>query len=193
MELRSLAGVLVAVSVAGYSGGAAAEEQMEGPQPRQLYSKAEASGLAPRAAPTVMRVKIERVAAVAEDDGGPARGVSRIRDEAAPERHPNRAGHWQGVVPAARVGEREASKLIGASAFSSQGEELGEISGLVRSPVTNTLQAVVDVGGFLGVGERLVALPLQQGRIDPQGNLRISVSRRLLEEMRAYEPPRSTP
>ena len=193
MKLRSLTGMLVAAAVAGYSGGALAQGQTEGqtqgPQPHQLYSRAQASGLAQPAPQTVMKVKVEQVAAVAEDDADPTRGAARARD-AATEQQPKRTRYWQGVVPTARVSERDASKLVGKSALSGQGEELGEISAVVRS-ATNQLHAVVDVGGFLGVGERLVALPLQQGSIDQQGNLRVSTSRGRLEGMRPYDSPRS--
>jgi len=199
MKLRSLTGMLVAAAFAGYSGGASAQRQSEGQtqgsQPHQLYSTAQASGLAQPAPRTVMNVKVEQVAAVAvfaEDDADPTRGAARARD-AATEQQPKRTRYWQGVVPTPRVSERDASKLVGKSALSGQGEELGEISALVRSPATNQLHAVVDIGGFLGVGERLVAFPLQQGSIDQQGNLRVSTSPGRLEGMRPYDSPRSEP
>lgn len=39
------------------------------------------------------------------------------------------------------------------------GESVGEVDGVVRSKTTNEVFFVVDVGGFLGLGEREVAVP----------------------------------
>ena len=85
------------------------------------------------------------------------------------------------------VGVEEASLLVGKSAVSHRGEEVGEISAVVRSP-TNALHAVVDVGEFFGIGVRPVALPIEPGGIDRNGNLRVQVSREDLRSMRRYDP-----
>ena len=85
------------------------------------------------------------------------------------------------------VGVEEASLLVGKSAVSHRGEEVGEISAVVRSP-TNALHAVVDVGQFFGIGVRPVALPIEPGGIDRNGNLRVQVSREDLRSMRRYDP-----
>jgi len=58
---------------------------------------------------------------------------------------------------------------------------------VVRSP-TNALHAVVDVGEFFGIGVRPVALPIEPGGIDRNGNLRVQVSREDLETMQRYDP-----
>jgi hypothetical protein len=58
-------------------------------------------------------------------------------------------------------------------AVSSRGEKVGEILAVVRSP-TDGFLAVVDAGEFFGVGVRTVALPIEPGRIDRDGNLRVS-------------------
>ena len=81
----------------------------------------------------------------------------------------------------------EASRLVGKSAVSRRGEPVGEISAVVRSP-TNALHAVVDVGEFFGIGVRPVALPIEPGGIDRNGNLRVQVSREDLESMQRYDP-----
>ena len=84
--------------------------------------------------------------------------------------------------------ERDAARLVGQSAVSRDGEEVGEISAVVQSQSGDELYAVVDVGGFLGIGERTVAIPLERGEIDQDGNLRVSMTREQLEEMREYDP-----
>jgi len=84
--------------------------------------------------------------------------------------------------------ERDAAQLVGQSAVSRDGEEVGEISAVVQSQSDDALFAVVDVGGFLGIGERTVAIPLERGEIDQDGNLRVSMTREQLEEMQEYDP-----
>jgi sporulation protein YlmC with PRC-barrel domain len=53
-----------------------------------------------------------------------------------------------------------ASKLIGASVKNAQGESLGKIDELVIDPHDAKIKAaVVSVGGVLGLGAKLVAIP----------------------------------
>jgi hypothetical protein len=50
-------------------------------------------------------------------------------------------------------------------------ERIGEISELVVDPNNGDLQAaLVDVGGFLGIGERQVAVPMDQLSIQRMGD-----------------------
>lgn len=58
-----------------------------------------------------------------------------------------------------------AGALIGAEVASSAGEDIGEIDNVVR--INGEVMAVVGVGGFLGLGEHSVALPLTE--LDWQG------------------------
>jgi sporulation protein YlmC with PRC-barrel domain len=55
----------------------------------------------------------------------------------------------------------KASKLIGMSVRNEQGENLGDIKDLVIDPEKGTVSyAVLSSGGVLGVGEKLLAVPL---------------------------------
>lgn len=55
-----------------------------------------------------------------------------------------------------------ASKLIGADVLNDAGDEIGEIDDFVVSPDGTLTIAVVQVGGFLGLGSHLVAVPVRQ-------------------------------
>lgn len=79
-------------------------------------------------------------------------------------------------------GAEDAARLIGMSAVSAKGEEIGEISAVIRSP-TDGFLAVVDAGDYLGVGARPMAFPIKPGRIDRDGNLRVQASREELESL----------
>lgn len=66
---------------------------------------------------------------------------------------------------AAEAGPTTAGRLIGSDVASSAGENIGEIDDVVR--INGEVMAVVGVGGFLGLGEHSVALPLTE--LDWQG------------------------
>ena len=56
----------------------------------------------------------------------------------------------------------KADDLEDKKVVSSTGDEIGEVDEIVRGKQDNTLQAVVDVGGFLGMGEKEVTIPLSE-------------------------------
>jgi sporulation protein YlmC with PRC-barrel domain len=65
-----------------------------------------------------------------------------------------------GLVTPSTINEVYASKLIGASVKSTQGENLGKIDELVIDPHDARIKAaVVSVGGVLGLGAKSVAIP----------------------------------
>lgn len=55
-----------------------------------------------------------------------------------------------------------ASKLIGSAVYNDHDEKIGKIGDLVLQPEGTISFAVIDVGGFLGVGSRHVAIPVKQ-------------------------------
>jgi sporulation protein YlmC with PRC-barrel domain len=61
------------------------------------------------------------------------------------------------------TGQR-ASKLVGATVVNSSDERIGKIDDLVVSPKDKVTYAIVSVGGFLGVGNKLVAVPFDSLR-----------------------------
>jgi sporulation protein YlmC with PRC-barrel domain len=73
------------------------------------------------------------------------------------------------VTQAIAVGHR-ASKLIGATVYNEQDEKVGSIDDLIITPDRSLSYAILSVGGFLGLGGRLVAIPVDQIR-DEQGKL----------------------
>jgi len=55
-----------------------------------------------------------------------------------------------------------ASKLIGATVYNDANERVGKIGDLIIAPDGSISVAVLDVGGFLGVSTRHVAIPVEQ-------------------------------
>ncbi|MFD2741281.1 PRC-barrel domain-containing protein [Sulfitobacter aestuarii] len=65
-----------------------------------------------------------------------------------------------------------ASDLIGLEVMSADDEKIGEIQQVVRQG--DKLAAIVGVGGFLGLGERDVAVPLEEISRAGEGDLKLS-------------------
>lgn len=55
-----------------------------------------------------------------------------------------------------------ASKLMNQDVYNDKGEKIGKVDDLVLSPDGTLSTAVVNVGGFLGLGKHLVAIPVRQ-------------------------------
>jgi sporulation protein YlmC with PRC-barrel domain len=90
------------------------------------------------------------LAATAGDAGAPVAGTVTL-------------GTTMEVTKAIAVGHR-ASKLIGTPVYNEQEERIGSIDDLIIAPDRSVSYAVVSVGGFLGLGGRLVAIPVEQFR-----------------------------
>jgi sporulation protein YlmC with PRC-barrel domain len=59
-------------------------------------------------------------------------------------------------------GDWRASKVVGVSVYNDNNESLGSISDLLMDKSGNIKAVVIGVGGFLGVGEHLVAIPFDK-------------------------------
>jgi sporulation protein YlmC with PRC-barrel domain len=87
-----------------------------------------------------------------------------------------------------------ASNLMGQEIFGPDDESIGEVSDLVLQEDGETRAALIDVGGFLGVGEKEVAIPFEQIQVQPGENgeeprLTVAMTREELEQLPAWEDP----
>jgi sporulation protein YlmC with PRC-barrel domain len=105
----------------------------------------------------------------------------------------------EGTQQALGAGEILADDLIGETVYSGQGEEaeeIGQISDLVVGEQGEISAAVIGVGGFLGIGERDVAIDFEQLHFtqDQDGELRIvaDMTREQLEQAQAFEDSEQT-
>lgn len=101
-----------------------------------------------------------------------------------------RPGQEAGQQPAqgSAITDTQAAELVGENVQSSDGEDIGEISAVARSLEDDQLHALVDVGGFLGVGERTVSIPLDRVRLDQQGRVTTQMPRDEIESMEEVDP-----
>jgi hypothetical protein len=94
------------------------------------------------------------------------------------------------VIPEQDTSEMLGSTLMGASVNLAD-EEIGTVSDLIIADDFRVRGVVVGVGGFLGIGEKRVALPVERLTIRPTepGEVEVStdITRQELEEKEAFK------
>jgi hypothetical protein len=83
---------------------------------------------------------------------------------------------------------RQAGNIIGMNVRNQQGENLGRITDLAVDLESGRIgYAVLGVGGFLGLGEKLVAVPPHALQYDPGANaLILNTTREQIEQTRGF-------
>lgn len=71
------------------------------------------------------------------------------------------------VIEHALPGAHLGSKIIGADVYSTAGEKVGDVNDLILDGTGKITGVVVGVGGFLGVGEKNVALAWDAVTVGP--------------------------
>ena len=66
------------------------------------------------------------------------------------------------VSPTSAQGNWRASKVVGLSVYNDKNESVGSINDLLMEKSGAIKMVVIGVGGFLGVGEHLVAVPIDK-------------------------------
>jgi sporulation protein YlmC with PRC-barrel domain len=74
-----------------------------------------------------------------------------------------------------------ASKIIDQTVKNAQGEEVGEVDDLIMSRNGKVKKVILSVGGFLGIGDRLVAVPFKSLQISEKGGIVYNVTKQQLE------------
>ena len=65
----------------------------------------------------------------------------------------------------------QASKIIGASVYNDQNQQVGAVSDLFLSKQNQVAMAIISVGGFLGIGSKLVSVPFDKLQIDDKNKV----------------------
>jgi hypothetical protein len=80
------------------------------------------------------------------------------------------------------------SEIVGKTVVSQDGEEIGEIDEVLTDPNTQQQVAVIDVGGFLGIGEKSVAVALDELQLSDDGRVRSDLTRETLQSQPEHDP-----
>ena len=81
---------------------------------------------------------------------------------AAPDSAAPRAQTTTSTKPMTVSGQWRASKLIGLNVYNDKNESVGEINELLLDPSGKVASVVIGVGGFLGIGERDILVPMDK-------------------------------
>ena len=103
---------------------------------------------------------------------GPATGQDKKQQDSQKDRAAagaSRAAPVAGVQPLELSVEAKAlvlqgwraSKLVGAGVYNDENKRIGKIEDMIVSPDGKVSAAVIDVGGFLGIGKHRVASPVE--------------------------------
>src|SRR2546430_15206182 len=82
--------------------------------------------------------------------------------------------------------EIRASKMIGSSVYDVQNRNIGTVKDLVLSKAGAVDAVVIDVGSFLGMGGKYVAVPTSDLKTD-NNRLTLDRSKEQLQQMAKYE------
>jgi sporulation protein YlmC with PRC-barrel domain len=85
------------------------------------------------------------------------------------------------------VSQMSSDKLIGKSVVTVTGEEVGEIDEVGYSATHQERVAVIEAGGFLGVGEKRIAVPLSELEISEDGNVKTTMTRDSIEMQEEFD------
>jgi ribosomal 30S subunit maturation factor RimM len=80
---------------------------------------------------------------------------------------------------------------MGQAVYTAANENIGAISDLIMNKELDNIVAVVGVGGFLGIGEKDVAIPISEIQVikdaDNALHLTVSASKEQLEALPAFD------
>ena len=96
------------------------------------------------------------------------------------------------TTAASYQGDWRASKLSGVKVYNSNNENIGSIDDLLTDKEGRIKAAVIGVGGFLGMGEHLVAIPFDQVKFSEQPVAANTASSAPASGSNSAAPPAST-
>jgi sporulation protein YlmC with PRC-barrel domain len=88
--------------------------------------------------------------------------LATVASAQTPTTTTDRADTASMATDSSHQGEWRASKVVGLSVYNDNNESLGSINDLLMDKNGNIKAVVLGVGGFLGVGEHLVAVPFDK-------------------------------
>lgn len=168
-------GALFAGSMAGCDAGDPNDPGTPEPESSAMYDTEESD----RATDTMADRQMQ-----AEDRMQQNQQLAQQRAGQQPD--PSMAGPGESAVDS--LDTLGTDEIVGKKVVSHQGEEIGEIEDVVVDTSSELKLAVIDVGGFLGIGEKSVAVGFDQLQLSDDGRVRSDLTRESLETQPEYDP-----
>ncbi|MGE0845806.1 MAG: PRC-barrel domain-containing protein [Flavobacteriaceae bacterium] len=117
----------------------------------------------------------ESMAAAENNAAGSTAAEKPMDSQTAANTDPNKPASARDGLKSVETGALSAEELIGTAVYGQNDESIGEIGDVIVTPEGQVQAFVVDVGGFLGIGEKQVALDATELDImsDENGNLAV--------------------
>lgn len=96
------------------------------------------------------------------------------------------SGNANSTSDIAAAGGFRSSKIVGSTVYNNHGDSVGTVDDLIISPSNRTTTAILSVGGFLGMGERLVQVPFSSLRFSNNKVTYPGVTKQKLESLPAF-------
>jgi sporulation protein YlmC with PRC-barrel domain len=119
---------------------------------------------------------------------------TNVQQSTQPQMNQGAAGATGSTVPVQDMNPASsflASSFIGQTVYSAANENVGEINDIVMDKEKGSIVAVVGVGGFLGIGEKDVVMPIDQINVAKTDantmRLTINATREQLEAAPAFD------
>lgn len=95
----------------------------------------------------------------------------------------------QGTTGGQSLETMREDQIVGKAIVSRDGEEIGDVQEIVQDPTSQQKFAVVDVGGFLGVGQKSIVIPFDELQVSSGGDrLQSDLTRETLQTETEYSP-----
>ena len=98
-----------------------------------------------------------------------------------------RLGVAEAEIRDVKLGWSAKRQVLGQPVFNDQNEQIGAVEDVIIDPEREISYAIVGVGGFLGLGEREVAIPSGQLRPTDDGFLLPGATKDALRAMPEFE------
>jgi sporulation protein YlmC with PRC-barrel domain len=96
------------------------------------------------------------------------------------------SGTTRSTLPA-DISSMKAGDLVGKAVHDDKGERIGEVDDVVMNKSTKAAAAVIGVGGFLGIGERKAAVPLNQLKVQGDKIVGTGLTKDSVKSMAEYK------
>ena len=77
--------------------------------------------------------------------------------------------------------------MLGQEVRNDKNEDIGDVEDVIVSPKKTVSWALIGVGGFLGVGEKLVAIPMDQLKMEKGRLILKGATKEVLEKMPEFQ------
>lgn len=96
--------------------------------------------------------------------------AAKMSDEAMERAGYNKAVEYSKYRSSDSAYKLRVSEMLGEEIENANGDEVGDVDDIIIPTTGRGLQAVVSVGGFLGMGDRLVNVPYDELRVGVEGD-----------------------